>query len=483
MRVYTNVTGRELSGYSMVADVPSLNPSEMSGSTGSISVTTAPLQDYQFLRNKPFTLTDERFGSLTGRVGTIANSENQLVLSGESSLRRLTAEVSIPPKYLASTAACMDEALSLAGFTSAGLPTGNVDSFPGWRGTLLDYVKHFCAVYRVEYYLTKSSPNVLNFRTVGGAEVAAGSFYGFSNTLDDQSLSQNVEVIVREFTVPGNTSDSVEFTPAYAESDPQILTVDAGAVTEYEIKLNGWVREVNQPVAVDYVSPGEQTGVGSYCVAGNDGLPISAAQWTAFGGSVRVEITEDPSVLRVTVTAPQQSPLRGSDGVTDRYAPYSIGATAVLDNTFYNSLHITGKGIRTRNNTLACPTGATSDTTVEGVGATVDNPFVSSLSRGWGVAVECARAYSGPTHTFSASLIPSGSDIEDTLGSVTRREVFKFRVESITVGPDGATTSGNAYVTISDFDSLWGGKTIGEFDTVWDDKTFGEHAAAPLWGG
>ena len=167
MSVKTNLTDNELSSYSFTVEVPNLNPADMSGSTGNISITTAPIPDYQFLRNSSFELSDSRIGSVAGIVGSLDNQNGGLTITGESLLRKLTATVTVPPKYLASTAECMDAALSLAGFSSSGLPTSNSDAFPGWYGTLLDYVKHFCAVYRMEYYLQKDSPSVLLFRSVG----------------------------------------------------------------------------------------------------------------------------------------------------------------------------------------------------------------------------------------------------------------------------------------------------------------------------
>ena len=739
MSVKTNLTDKPLVDYSFTVDVPTLNPAEMSGSTGNISITTEPINGYQFLRGKEFSLEDSRFGAESGVVGSVESSEGgAAVVTGESLLRKLTATVTIRPKYLVSTGECMDAALSIAGFVSAGLPRDNIDSFPGWYGSLFDYVKHFCAAYGMEYYRQEAKPDVLFFRPVGQTQLNARGVSSFSETLSDQSLAQSVEVLVRDYVVPSNVSDNLEFTPEYADGEPQILTVDPGATIEYEIKIRGWAEQVNQPQAVDYVGPGKQSGLGSYCVAGNDGLPISAAQWTAQGGKVLVGLGEDPSVIKVTVTAPNRASLPSSDGTTDRYGPYSIAATSVLDNTFYNSLHITGKGICTKNQTIVCPTGVSvgisvdtkgywnllagswagritvdsfgsvyvcdaypvagtyavrkyspdgtlllsvpspnpgavtvdslghiyvtdylgklvykysstgaaitswstvgypegiatdstnnlyvvdgenkairkfsssgsaigtwstssnffdgiaidsydnvyaadrtghqihkfnssgteinrwstvdrayhisidpsnnvyvftfgsedwgdlrgytsagvptfirpwteflsgpggiavsedgllyasyvdsvyrytatgSITTVESVGATIDNPFVRNEDIGWGIAVAAAQAFGGANHTFSASIVPMGNDISDTIGSILSRGLSRLRVESATVSASGLTITGSARETFADFDTLWVGKTIGDFDTVWSGKTFNDQASAPLWVG
>lgn len=733
MSVKTNLTDKPLVDYSFTVDIPPLNPAELGGSTGSISITTEPLSDSQFLRGNEFSLTDSRFGSAFGIVGGVDSNDESTSITGESNLRKFTDNLSIPPKYLVSTSECMNSVLSLVGFRSSGLSTDNLDVFPGWRGSLFDYIKHFCSARGLEYYSDLDAPNTLVFRPVGQKELDLAGAASFSHTISDQSLAQAVEVVVRDYVTPSSIFANIEFTPAYADGESQILTVDPGKTVEYEIKINGWARTVNQPQAVDYVGPEEQTGLGSYCVAGNDGLPVSAMQWNAQGGKLRVEIGEDPGVLKVVLTAPNRAYLPSPDGTADRYGPYSIAATSVLDNTFYNSLHITGAGVCTRNSTITCPTGVNSgisvtrssywslsgssvsegvctdragdiyvcdaytglqrvrkyspsgtlllsvpsaspgdidvdfdgnlyvtDTTsnlvrkydstgtaitswstvggadgiavdslgntyvtdsaggivrkfgpsgasitswstpypkgvaidsydnvyvtdrtnrlirkfnpvgteinrwsttdrpyyiciaadtvyvytygvedwgdlrcytssgvqiftdtwtdlvtgvssiaaysadrlyavyydrvytytlaggiatAEAVGTTVDNPFVSNESIGWDVAVAAAKAFGGATHTFSASVVPSGAEISDTLGALFTKGVFRFRVESATVFPGGVSVSGNTRETLADFDTLWVGKTIGDFDTVWSGKTFNDQASAPLWVG
>lgn len=427
MSVKTNLTDKPLSGYSFTVDVSPLNPSEMGGSTGSISVTTEPIKDSQFLRGAEFNLTDSRFGAISGIVGSVEENGVSTVVTGESLFRKFTDTVTIPPRYLMSTNECMNSALSLVGFHSSGLSTDNLDVFPGWRGSLFDYIKHFCAARRLEYYCEPSAPNTLFFRPVGTAELDSVGVSSFSHTLSDQSLAQNVEVLLREYVVPSSVSENIEFTPAYADGEPQILTVDPGQTTEYDLRINGWVSEVNQPQAVDYVGPGEQTGLGSYCVAGSDGLPISAMQWNAQGGKVLVETTEDPAVLKITVTAPNRSSLPSSDGTTDRYGPYSIAATSVLDNTFYNSLHITGKGICTRNSTLTCPTGVNSGISVTRKGYWT----LSGLSDANGVCADSAGNVYVCDANVSAPVIRKYSSTGTFLSSFSTPSPYAIDLDSL----------------------------------------------------
>jgi len=104
--------------------------------------------------------------------------------------------------------------------------------------------------------------------------------------------------------VPPNTTDNIEFTPA-GTSDAQILTVNAQETVQYDVRLNGWARSVNQPVPMDLIGPEERTDAGAYCVSGSDGLPVSAKQWTETGGSVTIP-------LSCVSQSPDQKPTRSS---------------------------------------------------------------------------------------------------------------------------------------------------------------------------
>ena len=138
MGVTTNIpeVGGNLESYSFSVDVPTLNPAEMTGSTGSISFVCRPLANPQLLRNRSITLTDDSFGTIMGRISEIKwapGLNSTIAFSAETLLQRLNSEVNIAPSYNLSMNAAMQAVLSLAGFTCSGLPTSGITVFPGFH--------------------------------------------------------------------------------------------------------------------------------------------------------------------------------------------------------------------------------------------------------------------------------------------------------------------------------------------------------------
>lgn len=471
-----------LEEYQITYAVSTLDPTDQDGATGSITFSTPPqIDNPYFMRNRDFIITDSEMGSIGGRISGIDYSKNGISFTAETTLQRLNSEISITPSYgVFSEQDIMNNVVAFGGFTATGLETTGNDDFPGYQGTLLNYLKYFCIARGKEFYNTPAQPNVLVFRDVR-TQVLSGQMDSLSYSINDQTLAKNIEIYWYEYDFV-DFIYNIEFTPAYAQEEPQILTVEAGETVEYDITLDAWVASVNQPQVLDYVGPDERTDTGAYCVAGNDGLPVTAAQWTAQGGKLVVSLTDNPSVLHVVVTGPGAKELETTTSGTTTLSPYSIAATAVDDNTFYNSLHITGKGVRFKKHLVRISTGAVSQVTMEEVGATVDNPFVNSLSAAYDVGVRAAKTYAGPTHTVTMGLIPSSPSIENTVGSRFLGENGNyFRVEEITSDYEGITLKGSSDTLISEHDSLWSGYTIADYDANWTGKTFTEQAAAPLW--
>lgn len=479
MGVTTDIPGirSNIVSYALSAEVCSLNPSDMVGGTGSISFGTAPMVSPQVHRNRRFVLTDDRFGSVGGRISQVTWGKDVTNFTAETMLQRLNIESSIPPQYGVTMAAAMDVVLSKAGMTSTGLPTTGTVTFPGFKGAILDYLKNFCVVYDYEYYADSAAMDVVNFRAIRSTTFT-GNYSSIEYSVNDQTVAQNVEVNQYTYTVPGSPSANIEFAP-FAVDDPQILTVDAGQTISYDIKCNGWLASINQPVAMDLVGPEERTDSGAYCVAGSDGLPIPASQWEGLGGSISVSLADDPSIIHVVIVAPAASVMKNTSG-EDTFSPYSIAATAVDENAFYNSLHITGKGVRYVKTTATFPTAATSIVSMEEVGTTVDNPFISSPTQLWRAGVSAAQGYAGADHTLTAAFIPAaGIAYTQVLGGRCQGDGAKFRVTSVSTAAEGLTLTGNSDTLFSDFDAVWAGKTCGDFDAAKVGQTFNTFAVTP----
>lgn len=469
----TNVTlvgiDTNLEGYSFSVNVPSMDPTDTNGSSGAISFSTGPLKMPQQYHNKPFTLSDSRFGSIKGRVSEVSFGSGSVTFTAETVFQRLTATSTIPPQFGQSTLDSMNVVLALGGFSCDGLNDANTDIFPGWYGSILSYVQMFCVARSLEYAL---DGDTLHFRPIR-QNAYSDSLKAISYALNGQNLAQGVDVSEYTYT----TGDDIEFLPFAAQDEPQVLTVETDGKIIYDVKINGWVNTVNQPTQVGLVGPETQDGTnGTYCVSGNDGIPVTVAHWTESGGKVEVEKTNDPSVLRLIVSGP--SAVYMADGV-DTLSPYSIAASAG-DGNYYNALHVTGNGIRYTKKVHRFFTGATSEVTIEETGSAVENPFLSTRSAAYDVGVRAAQAYAGPTHTMTAdtAVVAEYTDLLGMLFNSGQGTIF--RVQDVTVTPSGESVAGSMDTTIADFNTTWAGKTIADFNTAWSGHTFGSFAVGPL---
>lgn len=457
-------------------EVSSLTPANLDGGTGSISFNTRDLTQPQLLRNQRFTLTDDDAGAFIGRVSQVGwSEEGGTSFTAETMLNRLNVEVTVPPAASGTLVSIIDPVLALVGMVSEGL-SPSVAPRPGWNGNLLDYLKQFCMVFDYEMLPSASNPGIITFRPI---RTTTFDPYLMSASFDvnDQQLAQGVEI--HNYAITRDFNTNVEVSPA-ATTDAQILTVNAGEKVTYDLELSAWVASVNQPAVLDYVGPEERSDVGAYCVAGSDGLPIAAAQWTATGGDVTVEVTDNPSIVRVTVTAPQATTLLSPAG-EERFSPYSIAATAG-DGTLYNSLHITGSATRWEKQTVSLPTGVVSEVTVEPVGVTVDNVWVNTLDTAYSLGTRAAQTFAGPTYTISNVSTSPNSSLRQIVGARFDGDEVKFRVQSVSATESGVDCSGVMDTTFGDFSAAMPvGMTFDQWSAaVPASMTFDEWAVVPL---
>ena len=472
--ITTDLFDGNVSDVSFDLAVPTLNPTELGGSTGALSFATRNLTRPQLLRNKLITIAKDAVWSLRGRISDVTWGPHRSTnFQAETSLQRLNITVSIKPQYLVTQTQAMDAALAHAGFTSEGLADSGTVTFPGWTGTLLDYIKHFCNHARMEYVVGATS-DIISFRPLRSTTIT-GNRADVEFGVNDQTLAQSVEVIRYNYLVPPTELSNIEFTPA-GEDEAQIISVNAGETSVTDLKINGWVASLNQPVAALGVGPEARTDAGVYQVLGSDGLPVPPGTWNDQGGSVVVATTDDPTISRVSVTAPAAVYLSGSEGDA-RPSPYSLATTD--GDTTHASLHVTGKGVLFKTQTVSVATGVEDNLTYEKVGATVDNPFVSSADDAWDIGVRAAQYFAGANQSASFS-IPDTQDIESVLGARVLGDAIQYRVNSVSWSGGQYTVSCSDLVTIGDFDTLWDGLTIADFDTAWAGKTISEFDTLPL---
>lgn len=271
-------------------------------------------------------------------------------------------------------------------------------------------------------------------------------------TVERGEPARNIEVIWYE----GGYGDDIEVIP----EDADIISVGSGETVEVDIETDSWLKNVNQPVCVDWVESDKNyyTGTnGVYAVAGSDNLPITAAEWVANGGLVTVEISkEDPRTLHVTV--------RGmvSSGSTHT-SPYRIAMVNTIGGD-YPALRVTADAVKAVPHTLTLPTGVDETITKTDVGFTVDSPFIQSLDQAYRVGVPLARKYSGVVLSLS------GSGEKITPLQVLDHEWMRYVVRDIS-GDENTSVSFDAelWTSMSEFQVAFprATYTMQDFQNVW----------------
>ncbi len=273
-----------------------------------------------------------------------------------------------------------------------------------------------------------------------------------SKNRSSQSTAEWLSCTYRDLVYPGVVLN-LELYPDHDDYSAGILSVDANETVELEITIDGSVSEVNQPVCLDYVPANtDYTGtMGVYCVSGGDGKPIEANRWKAGGGSLKVYTTDDPSVLRVVLTGSK----------VEEYSPYKIAATAGSSD-YYNSLHITGHGLRWRERTVEMHTGAPRSATERETALEIDNRHIFTRDQAYNAMLHAAPTLCGGFTEVSGTAAPSGPSVGDRVaydGAI-------YRTNSVMESPNNTQFSLGIDSTIADFNVAHPNMTVAEFNKL-----------------
>lgn len=388
---------------------------------------------------------------------------------------------------------------------AAGLDT-TLDAIPvnfiGWKGNVWEHLKMLCAAMSIstaddiglEFF---ADINGLNFRTAKTSSVnqLARTISSSSVSVDSIDAAQSLDIYnyntsYKVQSVVHDTSQNRDnvFVNAQNATFYDGLQVNAGEVITKRFTIDASLETVYQPTAVDSILPFPYSGgTGEYCIAGADGIFITAAQWTGEGGKLKVALTENPNEIEVTLIAPVKNGLENiTGGGALSFEPYKIGVESAGNND-YPAIYITGDGVFYNKTLHTIATGAASEYTSQASAPTIDNPFVTTTWAAYTRGAAAAQVTCGPNVTLGetySDVLPFGS----TPGSLRTVDSNKYRIASVNYNVDNTTITAKPSALFSDFNAKWAGKTFVDFKTtaldptLYPDETlkFNEFTVIPL---
>jgi hypothetical protein len=399
-----------LGEYSVVEDATPLDPSDLTGGFGQITMTSNEFTGVKRIMGKDLVLSDGALGTTAGVVRGLSGTGNVVTIQANSRLGNLAVERTIPP-FTGTLTAGITALLALCGITTginidAALGFINV-KLPGGRENVHDRLKKLTAAYDFEVSLVSN----IAVARVPRQRVAVNYRDASINwTLDQNDFAQNVGGWYYNHV----SGTDIAYPLHGAISDVQPIQVDAAEEKVQEIPLDASLSSVVQPACVSSVTPTE-TGSSKYSVVDNAGVIVQPSDWTGAGGSVRVKIGVDTRTLIVTVVG-ANIPTRG---------PFRIGQPVASDvNNYYSTLRIVGTGIFWDKKYMGLEIVEDTDLAPDEVGAEVDNEFFDTADQLYHRLLFTAARYGTDSQSISVSsgginrLGTTGSAVYPTIGDV-----------------------------------------------------------------
>lgn len=432
MGVRVTVNGRvyEPVSFETSEEATPIAAGDSSGSVGTISIEipypdasrTDPVLTFgpTILQGKDVTLTDSHLGYTLGKVQSVSDQRESgtfslAILSRLDELNKYNVQAE---PYVGTLGGGVAYYLSLAGITTDYLVdpliAGDSVLFPGWTGELWYHLKQMVSALDCDLSLVSG---VILVRPIRSRTVAIGRDLTRSAASGGGSLAETVEVywydsqaISDELVYPlgGGWSPNVE-----------ILNVNAGETSEYQLELSASLSSIQDPVMKTFVS---QSHISSsvYTIVADDSLPVSVAEWTDNGGSVTVVLNPDTISLTVTMVGATNIPIAGGG-----YAKsFSLALASDESGSRYSTLRVLGTGVAYTREKEIFRTGVPHEDSPTLVGETIDNPFITTRSALYDAGTRAALRYSGTLATLTGT-VTSVNKRGDTgiIASLTYAEV------------------------------------------------------------
>jgi hypothetical protein len=360
-----------------------------SGGVGDISVSVPDFRnDGIVLYKDDITLTDDVYGSITGRIDSLSSTNGIIDLIGRSRLSFLNIPGVVPPATT-TIRGLFTSIFSAANLTddvafSPLVPETTITT-PGYEGDLWVFLKQACSTYGIEVNLIN---NTIYVQPIRQREVNIESISNETYNLSDVDLAQSFNVAYYNYSEETN---ALAYPRGGWTPEITVYQVESGETLVVDIPVDGYLTSVDQPVAQDLVAKNYSGSTSVYSASGNDGLPVTAEFWNDFGGSVTAELKQNNTVIELTIVGPDFPAL----------SPYSLGVSD--GSTSYSTLRIIGDGVFFERKLLKVNTGVTPSISARELGPEIDNPFVNTLEQAWDVGVKTRQMYALPRHTLDLS--------------------------------------------------------------------------------
>ena len=456
--------------YSVQEDATPLNPGDVNGGYGQLTYSVSLQERSERRFDTPTELLDTNKGSYDAVVADMNASGGFVTVTANSALSQLSRWYSVKP-FSGKLSAYLTYVQGVVGLdrnlvADTAVANRNIQA-NGYVGNVWEGLKQFLSANQLEIvqdldrFLVRANK--------------AMSVVPENITNDGWSLTNNEsaeKLTVKWYDTKG-WETKVEVFPVLSDEPFEPISVDANEILEQEITLDASIVSINQPTALDYVAANtlvDNTN-GVYCVSGSDGKPIEASRWKASGGWLRVELTDNPSVIKIVV--------RG--GSVEEYAPYRIAATAGTSN-YYNSLHLTGTGFRWKEKEFTMNTGAKKSETEEDSSVELSNINVFNRNQAYTAALRAARVLNGGDkyRTGAAEKWAQPQAFGLPVGARLERNHAFYRVKSQEVKPSNVGYTLEIDTSIADFNNRMGPITLSQFSTLYNGYRMVDFGARPL---
>ena len=406
-RVEINNKPYEVVSYSIGEDSTPTSSDDSSGSVGTISLTLKGIDEPFMMVGKEISLLDTMRGSTLGTVDSAEESDNGTTsLTCLSRLGKLNIFGVQSQPFIGTLRNAFQYYTSLADQDYDVLVDDRIANrpvvFPGWEGELWFHMKQMAAAQNCEIALVS---NIILLRPLRDRDLKDQYNVSRSRSYGGSNLARSVEVYAYQNEA---IESELVYPPGGWRPEVEVLTVNAGEEMEQDLELSASVSHIFEPGMQTFVSQSHRTS-SVYTIVGDDGLPIVPQQWEDYGGSLTVEINPDTTSLKVK--------MRGAEGIVgangDTITTFSVALGSDTTGSRYSTLRIVGNGVAFDKKLLTVRTMIPPERTGTEVGATIDNPFLSTIDDAYAAGIKAAKIYAGEEFKLSSGVV----NIEQVGGS------------------------------------------------------------------